>query len=104
MLLLTYIFILLVFILLSYTLYKIVKLWFDFKSKGQKNEHYPITLGITLLSIPLLSKAFSIPSYFIKFVNKLTPLNLPAPTDDWKSIVFYIFVYICSYCFDLHLL
>jgi hypothetical protein len=89
MLFITYIFILLIFILLSYTLYKIVKLWLDFKSKAQENQHYPITLGITLLSIPLLSKAFSIPSYLIKVFNQYTPLNLPAPTDDWKSMFFY---------------
>jgi len=69
MLFITYIFILLVFILLSYTLYKMVKLYLNFRAKGQENKHYPITLGITLLSIPLLSKAFAIPSYLIKVLG-----------------------------------
>ena len=89
MLFITYIFILAIFVLLSYTLYKIAKLYFGFKSKGQESKHYPITLGITLLSIPLLSKAFAIPSYLIKVFNKYTSLDLPTPTDDWKDMVFY---------------
>jgi len=89
MILLTYIFILLIFALLSYTLYKIAMLYFNFKSKGQESKHYPLTLAITLLSIPLISKAFSIPSYIIKVFNKYTSLDLPMPTDDWKSMVFY---------------
>ena len=89
MLFITYLFILALFVLLSYTLYKIAKLYFNFKSKGQESKHYPITLGITLLSVPLTSKAFAIPSYLIKVFNQYTSLNLPMPKDDWKDMVFY---------------
>ncbi len=87
--LLTYIFIILLFIIVSVVLYKVLKLYFNYREKGQAHKHYPIILGITLLSIPIISNMFSIPSYLIKFFNHYTFVNLPMPQDDWKSIVFY---------------
>lgn len=86
---LTYFFILLVLILLSFFGFSILKLYLNYKKEVQNKSHYPISLAITLLLIPLITGISSIDIYPILLANKFFNLNLPLP-DNSSKIIFYL--------------
>ena len=86
------IFILIVLIVLSILIFSIIKLYFNYKKEVQNKGHYPISLGITLLSVPVISGIFSVDIYPILLANKFFNLNLPLPDDNSKIIFYSIYV------------
>lgn len=88
----SYIFILIVLIVLSILIFSIIKLYFNYKKEVQNKGHYPISLGITLLSVPVISGIFSVDIYPILLANKFFNLNLPLPDNNSKIIFYSIYV------------
>lgn len=88
----SYIFILVVLIVLSILIFSIIKLYFNYKKEVQNKGHYPISLGITLLSIPVLTGFLSLDSYPIVLINKFFNLDLPLPDNNSKMIFYSIYV------------
>lgn len=88
----SYIFILIVLIVLSILIFSIIKLYFNYKKEVQNKGHYPISLGITLLSVPVISGIFSVDIYPILLANKFFNLNLPLPDNNSKMIFYSIYV------------
>jgi len=95
MLLLTYLFLLILFGIFSFLLYKIIVTVLNYRKEIQNKEHYPIVLAMTLISIPMAVKYFSFDTFLVSIVNQSGFITLPSPQNDIYTFVFY-FVYILA--------
>lgn len=95
MLLFTYLFLLILFGIFSFTSYKIIVFFLKTRKKIQNKEHYPIVLAMTLISIPMAVKYFSFDTFLVSIVNKFEFVTLPLPKNDAYTVFFY-FVYILA--------
>ncbi len=93
MLIVTYLFLVLIFGMLGFLLYKLTVIFLNYRKDVQNKEHYPIVLAMTLISIPMVVKYFSLDTFLISIINKSDYITLPTPKNDIYSFIFY-FVYI----------
>lgn len=89
---LSYIFILVIFAIFSFLIFSIIKIYFNYKQKVQNNNHYPVALAITLLAIPFFAGFFSLDIYSIILLNKFLNSNLPLPSNNSKIIFYALYV------------
>jgi len=89
MLALTYLFLLILFGIFSFSLYKIIVAILNYRKEIQNKEHYPIVLAMTLISIPMAVKYFSFDTFLVSIVNKFEFVTLPLPKNDAYTVFFY---------------